>query len=52
MMSSGLMWGLIVAYVAITCAAAVERNWWRALYFIGAIVISLAVLGMTRKDLR
>jgi drug/metabolite transporter (DMT)-like permease len=47
MMSTGMMLALIVAYAAISLAAAWERHWWRCLYFVGAIVISVAVLGMT-----
>lgn len=47
MMSTGLMLALIVIYAAITIAALWERNWPRALYFVGAIVISVAVLWMT-----
>jgi drug/metabolite transporter (DMT)-like permease len=38
---------LIGIYAVITVTAAFERNWPRALYFIGAIVISVAVLWMT-----
>ena len=51
MMSTGGMLVMIAAYVAIAVAAAYEGNWWRALYYVGAIVISIAVLGMTRKDI-
>ena len=43
------MYVLLVFYSAILVAAIHERNWWRALYFVGAIVISVAVLGMTAK---
>lgn len=49
MMSTGVMWLLIAAYGVIVIASAVERNWPRALYFVGAIVISVAVLWMTSK---
>ena len=49
MISTGLMWLLIAAYGAIVLASAVERNWPRALYFVGAIVISVAVLWMTSR---
>jgi glucose-6-phosphate-specific signal transduction histidine kinase len=45
--SNGIMYVLLVFYVAILFAALWERNYWRALYFLGAIVISIAVLGMT-----
>ena len=41
------MLGLIVAYPAIMVVALLERNWPRALYFVGAILISVAVLWMT-----
>jgi hypothetical protein len=41
------MYALLVFYVVIAVAAAWERNWWRVLYFTGAIFISIAVLGMT-----
>lgn len=51
MMSTCLMLALIVAYVLIATAAALERNWPRVLYFIGAIVISIAVLWMTFEEL-
>jgi drug/metabolite transporter (DMT)-like permease len=46
-MSTGLMLALIVAYAAIAVAALWEKNWPRALYFLGAIIISVAVLWMT-----
>lgn len=47
MISTRLMLILIAFYVVIVIAAALERNWPRALYFVGAIVISVAVLWMT-----
>lgn len=47
MMSTGMMLVLIVAYAGIAIAALFERNWPRALYFVGAIIISVAVLWMT-----
>ncbi len=47
MMSTSGMVLLIASYGLIAAAAAWERNWWRALYFVGAILISVAVLGMT-----
>ncbi len=47
MMSTGLMLALIVFYLGITVAALWEKNWPRVLYFVGAIVISVAVLWMT-----
>ena len=49
MTSTWLMVILIIEYAAIALAAAVERNWYRALYYSGAIAISFAVLGMTNK---
>ncbi len=49
-MSTLVMWILIVFYVAIMLLAAYERNWWRAMYFVGAIVISLSVMGMTGRE--
>ena len=49
MISTGMMWFLIAVYGAIVLASAVERNWPRGLYFVGAIVISLAVLWMTNR---
>ena len=48
-MSDRIMYALLVFYLAILLAAAWERNWWRVLYFAGAIIISVAVLGMTRR---
>lgn len=49
MISTGMMWFLIVAYTAIVLASATERNWLRALYYVGVIVISVAVLWMTSR---
>ena len=49
MTSTWTMYALLVFYAAILLAALWERNYWRALYFVGAIVISIAVLGMTWK---
>ena len=46
-MSNWIMYVLLVFYVLIASAAAWERNWFRVVYFIGAILISIAVLGMT-----
>ena len=48
-MSTTTMYVLLAFYVLIAVAAAWERNYWRALYFIGAIIISIAVLGMTER---
>ncbi len=50
MMSTRLMVGLIVAYSVIVLAAVHERNWSRAMYFVGAIVITTAVLWMGVRD--
>lgn len=47
--STWLMVGLVAASAAIMVAAVCERNWWRALYFFGAILITVAVLGMSDK---
>lgn len=43
------MYALLAFYAAILLAAACERNWWRVLYFLGAIIISVSVLGMTSR---
>ena len=51
-MSTWIMYALIVFYVAILLAAAYERNWWRCLYFVGAIVISISVIGMNWRGER
>ena len=48
-MSTNIMYALLVFYLAILVAAMFERNWWRVLYFVGAIVISISVLGMTER---
>ena len=48
-MSTNVMLALLVFYAIITVLAACERNWWRVLYFVGAIIISVAVLGMTER---
>ena len=46
-MSTRLMIGLMFAYAVITITAAIEGKWYRALYFVGAIIISAGVLGMS-----
>lgn len=46
-MSNALILCLIAAYAVIAVASAVERNWWRCLYFVAAGLISVAVLGMS-----
>ena len=48
-MSTTTMIILMVFYLVIAVMAAWERNYWRCLYFVGAIVISIAVLGMSEK---
>jgi len=48
-MSTKIMLALLVFYAVIMVAAMFERNWWRACYFVGAIVISISVLGMTER---
>lgn len=52
MVSTSVMLLLIVEYLVIAGASLCEcpRNWWRAVYFIGAALITVAVLGMTRED--
>ncbi len=54
MMSTGMMVALCVWYALIVLASVtIDRppNWPRALYFVGAIVISVAVIWMgVRKD--
>lgn len=49
MNSTTTMYVLLGFYVLIMLQAAWEHNWWRAMYFVGAIVISVSVLGMTLK---
>lgn len=49
MASTWTMIVLLVFYAAITVMSLLEHNWWRALYYVGAIVISVSVLGMTQK---
>lgn len=46
MMSTRLMLALIVAYLVIAGAAAWERDWPRVLYYLGAVLISAAVIWM------
>lgn len=43
------MYVLLAFYAVILLLAAYERNWWRSLYYLGALVISVAVLGMTER---
>jgi len=49
MLSTGGMIAMLVAYLGISVAAAFEHNWWRCLYYVGATVITIAVMGMTRR---
>ena len=48
-MSDAVIYALLVFYVCILTAAAWERNWWRCLYFTAAILLQIAVLGMSSK---
>lgn len=47
MNSTLTMYILLGFYAVITVQALWERNWWRAMYFVGAIIISVPVLAMT-----
>ena len=50
-MNSNLtMYILIGFYALIVVQAGIEHNWWRALYFVGAILISISVLAMTFEE--
>jgi len=49
MVSTKLMIFLLLVYAAILVASLVERHWWRACYWLGAIVIMISVLGMTTR---
>ena len=49
MISTSLMILLAAEYVVIAIAAACEKNYPRSLYFIGALVISIAVLWMSER---
>jgi len=46
-MSTALMVFLLAVYAAILLASAWERNWYRCLYWAGAILIMVSVLKMT-----
>ena len=46
MTSTWLIWILFAAYMVIAVVAGVEGNWPRALYFVSAGQISLAVMWM------
>ena len=47
MNSTITMYILLGFYGVITVQALWEKNWWRAAYFVGAIIISVSVLNMT-----
>ncbi len=51
MNSTVTMYILIGFYAIIVVQALCERpcNWWRAVYFVGVIIISVSVLAMTSK---
>jgi len=49
MVSTWIMYALLVFYAAILVASAIERNWLRALYWLGAMLIMVSVLGMTER---
>ena len=49
MTSTNTMIFLMAIYAVIAAQSAYERNWYRALYFVAAILISIAVLGMKGK---
>lgn len=49
MNSTLTMYVLLGFYALITVQALCEHNWWRAMYFVGAIIISISVLAMTLK---
>ena len=49
-MSTRLMIALMLAYAVIAVAAEWERNWYRSLYYVAALLISVAVLGMSSND--
>ena len=50
MTSTRLMLWLMANYAIIAAAALYERKVWRCVYFIGAILISVAVLKMTESN--
>lgn len=49
MNSTTTMYVLLGFYAVIMVQAACEKNWCRAWYFVGAIIISISVLAMTLK---
>ena len=48
-MSTGIMWTSIAFYVAIMAGSAMEGRWWRVIYYLGATIITIAVLGMAER---
>lgn len=48
--STTTMYILLGFYGLITVQALYEHNWWRAMYFVGAIIISVSVLAMTETS--
>jgi len=44
MMSSWLMIALMIQYALIALFGACEGNWYRCLYFVGALLISFSVI--------
>jgi len=49
MMSTGWMIALLVQYIGIAAVSCCERQWPRALYFIGAALITVGILWMGRN---
>ncbi len=47
--STAVMWILIAFYTLVMALAAWERKFPRSLYYLGAIIISFAVLWMTEE---
>ena len=50
MNSTHTMLILLAFYFVIMAQSLLEKNWYRGLYFLGAIIISVAVIGMTEKE--
>ncbi len=48
MISTKVMQGLLAVYVILTFLSACEKNWGRALYWLGACIITIGVLVGTR----
>jgi len=44
-MSMVAMTCLGIAYIIITVLCAIEKHWWDALYLVGALVITLSLMG-------